>query len=183
MISTSLFFFFNAKKLERVGEQSPPSFAPLVCAGVQFIRCFFPVNDRRETRKNRGLWTDCIIEINLESHDLVQNIPHEPTNGGPSTQRTTLNVNRRSTEILFPFIYLLWIRLLTGVRTHPSQPPPPPPPPPPHLTGLKIYIKANFPAVFYLNTVGLKTLKRWYFTIRLRAQVLYERIVNETQPS
>ena len=42
----------------------------------------------------------------LESHNLVQNIPHESTNGGPSTQRTILNVNSRSTEIPFPlFIY------------------------------------------------------------------------------
>ena len=47
-----------------------------------------------------------MIEINLESHNLVQNIPHESTSGGPSTQRAILNVNIRSTEIPFPFIYL-----------------------------------------------------------------------------
>ena len=49
---------------------------------------------------------ECIIEINLESHILVQNIPDESTNGGPPTQRTILNVDSRSTEITFPFIYL-----------------------------------------------------------------------------
>ena len=46
------------------------------------------------------------IEINIESHNLVQNIPHESTNGGPSTKWTILNVNTRSTEIAFPIIYL-----------------------------------------------------------------------------
>ena len=49
------------------------------------------------------------IEINLESHNLVQNIPHESTNGGPPTQRTILNVNSRSTEIPFPFILSILI--------------------------------------------------------------------------
>ncbi len=53
-----------------------------------------------------------IVEINLESHNLVKNIPHESTNGGPSTQRIILNVNSQSTGILFPIITarhaLLW---------------------------------------------------------------------------
>ena len=56
--------------------------------------------------KSEGHNVECIIEINLESYNLVQNIPHESTNGGPSTQRTILNANSRSTEIPFPFTYL-----------------------------------------------------------------------------
>ena len=37
--------------------------------------------------KSDGLQVECIIEINLESHNLVQNIPHESTNGGPSNPK------------------------------------------------------------------------------------------------
>ena len=49
---------------------------------------------------------ECITDINMESHNLVQNIPHEISNGGSLTQRTMLNVNSQIAEIPFPFIYL-----------------------------------------------------------------------------
>ena len=48
----------------------------------------------------------CVIEISLESHNLVQNIPHQSTNDGHSTQRNILDADSRSTEIPFPVIYL-----------------------------------------------------------------------------
>ena len=86
--------------------------------------------------------------MDLESHNLVQNIPHKSTNGGPST---TSNVDSRSKEIPFPFIYLFFYifhnwwtskaraRVCVyvcgwvgggggggeGVRMHPSHLPPP----------------------------------------------------------
>ena len=33
--------------------------------------------------KSVGHQVECIIENNLESHNFVQNIAHESTNGGP----------------------------------------------------------------------------------------------------
>ena len=83
--------------------------------------------------KSEGYQVDCIIEINLESHNLVQNIPHESTNGEPSTQRTIFNVNSRSIEIQFPFIHLFILMFFHNKRTskargwgggwmHPSHP-------------------------------------------------------------
>ena len=54
---------------------------------------------------SEGHLVECVIEINLESHKLVQNAPNESKNDGPSTQRTISNVNSRNTEIPFPFIY------------------------------------------------------------------------------
>ena len=59
-----------------------------------------------KVKKREGHKVECITEINPESNNLVQNIPLGSTNGGPSTQRTILNVKSRSTEIPFPFIYL-----------------------------------------------------------------------------
>ena len=56
--------------------------------------------------KSEGHKVECIIEINLESHNLVQNIPHKSTNDGPSTQRTILNANSRGTELPFLFTSL-----------------------------------------------------------------------------
>ena len=55
--------------------------------------------------KSEGHQVECIIEINVESHNFIQNIPYESTNDGPSTQRTILNANSQSMEIPFPFIF------------------------------------------------------------------------------
>ena len=62
-------------------------------------------------RVYEGHLVECIVEINLESHNLVKNIPRESTNGGPSTQRTILNVNSTGIQeyhfpLLTVFIYL-----------------------------------------------------------------------------
>ena len=57
--------------------------------------------------KSEGYKVECVIESNLESHNLVKNIPHQSTNDGPSTQKTILNANSRSMEKPFPFISLI----------------------------------------------------------------------------
>ena len=89
-------------------------------------------------RVYEGHLVECIVEINLESHNLVKNIPRESTNGGPSTQRTILNVNSTAIQeyhfpLLTVFIYLFILmyffhnertsKACGGVRTHPSHPP------------------------------------------------------------
>ena len=88
-------------------------------------------------RVYEGHLVECIVEINLESHNLVKNIPRESTNGGPSTQRTILNVNSTVIQeyhfpLLTVFIYLFilmyffhneWTsKACGGVQTHPSHP-------------------------------------------------------------
>ena len=70
--------------------------------------------------KSEGHKVECIIEINLEPHNVVQNIPNKPTNDGLSTQRTILNANSRSTEIPFPSRCIFF-------HTVSRLPPPPPP--------------------------------------------------------
>ena len=50
--------------------------------------------------RSEGYKVECIIESNLESHNLVQNIPHESTNDGPS-------ITSISMEKPFPFISLI----------------------------------------------------------------------------
>ena len=89
-------------------------------------------------RVYEGHLVECIVEINLESHNLVKNIPRESTNGGPSTQRTIWNVNSTGIQeyhfpLLTVFIYLFILmyffhnertsKACGGVRTHPSHPP------------------------------------------------------------
>ena len=75
------------------------------------------------------------IEINLELPNLVQIIPHESTNGGPSTQRTCTELHRSAIS-LYLLVYLVILIIFFhnkrtfkshgggggGVRTHPSHP-------------------------------------------------------------
>ena len=80
-----------------VGYPSPGNFEKIGYLRQHFVR-FEDSLLGNKAGKSEGHELECIIEINLESHNLVQNILHESTN--------VLNVNSRSTEKPFPFIYL-----------------------------------------------------------------------------